>query len=135
MINKATIVGRIGNIDYKQINGNNYTKVTIATNEYWKDKEGNKQEKTTWHNVCGFGKLAEIMHRYSSVGDVVYVEGRMSQNKYTGKDGVEKISHSITVHEYKIINSKADKNSLPKTENNGNLKTEEPLFLDDDIPF
>lgn len=133
MINRAIILGRIGFIESKNINNTTYTKLSVATNEKWKDKNGEKQEKTLWHNVYGFNKLAEIMSKYSKVGDVVYVEGRISQNKYKDENGVEKISPSITATEFKILNSSGEK---PSQEHNKDANVKVPKdFLDDDIPW
>lgn len=133
MINRAIILGRIGFIESKNINNTTYTKLSVATNEKWKDKNGEKQEKTLWHNVYGFNKLAEIMSKYSKVGDVVYVEGRITQNKYKDENGIEKISPSITATEFKILNSSGEKTSQ-EANKNGNVKTTKD-FIDDDIPW
>jgi len=135
MINRATIMGRIGHIENKLVNNNNYTKLSIATNEQWKDKEGQKQEKTIWHNVYGFGKLGEIMAKYAKKGDLAYVEGRIAQNKYKDEAGNEKISPSITATEFKLINTnKSGESSSQVQENNANVKSSGSL-LDDDIPW
>ena len=111
-----------------------YTKLSVATNEKWKDKNGEKQEKTIWHNVCGFNKLAEIMARYAKKGDIVYVEGKISQNKYKDESGVEKISSSITASEFKILNNTPQEEAVQTNKNSGNVKSSGPL-LDDDIPW
>ena len=133
MINRAIILGRIGFIDSKVLNNTTYTKLSVATNEKWKDKHGEKQEKTLWHNVYGFNKLGEIMSKYSKVGDSVYIEGRISQNKYKDENGIEKISPSITATEFKILSSNNEK---PSQENQKNVKVEASgNFLDDDIPW
>jgi single-strand DNA-binding protein len=134
MINKAIILGRIGFIETKNHNGMQYTKLSVATNEKWKDKNGEKQEKTIWHNVCGFNKLAEVMARYAKKGDVVYVEGKIAQNKYKDDSGVEKISSSITASEFKILNSTPQEEAVQTNKNSGNVKSSGSL-LDDDIPW
>lgn len=128
-------MGRIGHIENKLVNNNNYTKLSIATNEKWKDKEGQVQEKTIWHNVYGFGKLGEIMVKYAKKGDLAYVEGRIAQNKYKDESGNEKISPSITATEFKLINTnKSLESSSQAQENNGNVKSSGSL-LNDDIPW
>ena len=135
MINRAIILGRIGFMETKEVNNNTYTKISVATNEQWKDKEGQKQEKTIWHNVYGFGKLGEIMAKYAKKGDLAYVEGRIAQNKYKDEAGNEKISPSITATEFKLINTnKSGESSSQAQENNGNVKSSGSL-LDDDIPW
>ena len=134
MINRVIILGRIGFIESKNHNGMQYTKLSVATNEKWKDKNGEKQEKTIWHNVCGFNKLAEIMARYAKKGDIVYVEGKINQNKYKDESGVEKISQSITATEFKILNNTPQQDAVQTNEKSGNVKTSGSL-LDDDIPW
>lgn len=134
MINKAIVVGRVGKIESGQAGNANFCKITVATNEVWKDKQtGEKQEKTTWHNVNGYFKLAEVMEKYAHVGDVVYIEGRMSQKKYTDKTGIERISHSITVDEFKILNSKSKENTSQQKPKNVNFSEDDHLL--DGIPF
>ena len=134
MINRVIILGRIGFIESKNQNGMQYTKLSVATNEKWKDKNGEKQEKTIWHNVCGFNKLAEIMARYAKKGDIVYIEGKINQNKYKDESGVEKISSSITASEFKILNNAPQEDAVQVKQNNGNVKSSGSL-LDDDIPW
>jgi len=134
MINKVIILGRIGFIESKNNNGIQYTKLSVATNEKWKDKNGEKQEKTIWHNVCGFNKLAEIMARYAKKGDIVYVEGKINQNKYKDESGVEKISSSITASEFKILNNTPQQDAVQTNQKSDNVKTSGSL-LDDDIPW
>lgn len=132
MINRAIILGRIGFVESKVANNTTYTKLSVATNERWTDKNGEKKEKTTWHNVYGFNKLGEIMAAYSKVGAIVYVEGRITHNKFKDPNGVEKISTSITAEEFKIISG----NEKPSQEiqNNGNVELSGNI-LEDDIPW
>jgi single-strand DNA-binding protein len=134
MINRVIILGRIGFIESKNNNGMQYTKLSVATNEKWKDKNGEKQEKTIWHNVSGFNKLAEIMAKYAKKGDIVYVEGKINQNKYKDESGVEKISSSITATEFKILNNSSQQDAVQTNEKSDNVKTSGSL-LDDDIPW
>jgi single-strand DNA-binding protein len=71
------------------------TNLRIATTETWKDKSGEKQEKTEWHTVVLFGRQAEIAGEYLKKGRPVYIEGRLQTRKYTDKEGVEKYSTEI----------------------------------------
>lgn len=134
MINRAIILGRIGFVETNNHDNKTYTKLSVATNEKWKDKlTGEKQEKTTWHNVYGFNKLGEIMAEYAEVGQLVYIEGKITHKKYIDESGIEKINFSITTTEFKILNSINQKSSQEgqkdvKVETSGN-------FLDDDIPW
>ena len=71
------------------------TNLRIATTETWKDKAGEKQEKTEWHTVVLFGRQAEIAGEYLKKGRSVYIEGRLQTRKYTDKEGVEKYSTEV----------------------------------------
>lgn len=133
MLNKVQMIGHVGNVDNSTLpNGTVLTKVSLAVNKKWKDKQGVKQEKTTWFNVHAFSKLAEVINTYVKVGNLVYIEGELKSDKYTDKSGVEKMVTVILASSCQILNSKEKSTSKP----NGNTaKVEEPGFLDDDIPW
>ena len=99
-INKVILVGNLGakpEIKYAS-NGNAVSNLSIATSESWTDKTtGEKQERTEWHRVSLFGKLAEIAAQYTDKGSKVYVEGKLETRKYTDNAGIEKYSTSVIV--------------------------------------
>lgn len=104
-INKVIIVGNLGNdpeVRYAQ-SGAAITTISVATSENWKDKDGNPQERTEWHRVKFFGKLAEIAGEYLKKGRQVYVEGSLRTEKYTDKSGVEKYSTDIIANEMQML--------------------------------
>lgn len=103
-INKVILVGNLGNdpdVKYAA-NGNCITKISIATSESWKDKQsGQVQEKTEWHNVTFFGKLAEIAGEYLKKGSQVYIEGKLKTDKYQDKTtGADRYSTGIVVDSF-----------------------------------
>jgi single-strand DNA-binding protein len=109
-VNKVILVGSLGNdpdVKYGQ-SGSCITRISLATNSQWKDKEGNKQERTDWHRVVFFGKLAEIAGEYLRKGASVYVEGSLKYDKYTGTDGVEKYSTDIVANEMQMLGGKQE---------------------------
>ena len=109
-INKAIIVGNLGNdpeVRYAQ-NGNAVTMISVATSESWKDKDGNQQERTEWHRVKFFGRLAEIAGEYLKKGRQVYIEGRIRTDKYTDKNGVEKYATGIIADELQMLGGNPD---------------------------
>ena len=133
MLNKVMMMGRVGNVKSETLsNGTKFTKLSLAVTERWNDKQGVKQEKTTWFNVHSFQKLAEIIEKFTTVGALVYVEGKLKQDKYTDKEGVEKIITTILAAEYKILSSKDNGNTSKQDEKP--VKVEEPGFHDD-IPW
>ena len=107
-INKVILVGNLGNdpeVRYSQ-SGSALTTISVATSESWKDKDGNPQERTEWHRVKFFGRLAEIAGEYLKKGGQVYIEGRLRTEKYTDKAGVEKYSTDIIADEMQMLGGK-----------------------------
>jgi len=91
-LNKVMLVGRLTR-DPEIRNtpsGQSVATMSLATNRFWKDKNGQKQDKTEFHNVVLWGRLAEIAGQYLTKGQEAFIEGRMETRKYTGKDGVER---------------------------------------------
>jgi single-strand DNA-binding protein len=108
-VNKVILVGNLGRdpeIRYLP-SGDAVATLNIATTETWKDKNGEKQEKTEWHRVSMFGRLAEIAGEYLKKGSQVYIEGRIETRKYTDKDGVEKYATEIKASEMKMLGGRA----------------------------
>jgi len=104
-INKVILVGTLGKdpeVRYSQ-SGSALATVSVATNESWKDKNGEKQERTEWHRVKFFGRLAEIAGEYLKKGGQVYIEGSLRTEKYTDKQGVEKYSTDIIANEMQML--------------------------------
>jgi single-strand DNA-binding protein len=110
-INRATILGNCGadpDVRYTA-GGAAVTTIRVATSETWKDKEtGEQQERTEWHRIKFFGRLAEIAGEYLKKGRQVYVEGRIQTDKYTDKDGVERYSTEIVGQELQMLGSGRD---------------------------
>lgn len=106
-INKVILVGNLGNdpeVRYSQ-SGSAITTISVATTENWKDKNGEQQERTEWHRVKFFGRLAEIAGEYLKKGRQVYIEGSLRTEKYTDKSGVEKYSTDIIANEMQMLGS------------------------------
>ncbi|MFC3650236.1 single-stranded DNA-binding protein [Dyella humi] len=105
-INKVILVGNLGadpEVRYTA-GGTAIASLSVATSEQWTDKQsGQKQERTEWHRVKLFGRLAEIAGEYLKKGRQVYVEGSLRTDKYTGKDGVERYSTDIVASELQML--------------------------------
>ena len=105
-VNKVILVGNLGadpETRYTQ-GGGAITSIRIATSESWNDKQtGEKQERTEWHRIKFFGKLAEIAGEYLRKGSQVYVEGSLRTDKYTDKDGIERFSTDIIANEMQML--------------------------------
>lgn len=108
-INKVIIVGNLGGdpeVRYMP-SGNAVTNVTIATSETWKDKQsGQNQERTEWHRVVFFNRLAEIAGEYLRKGGKVYVEGSLRTRKWQGQDGQDRYTTEIVASEMQMLDSR-----------------------------
>ncbi|HTD28870.1 MAG TPA: single-stranded DNA-binding protein [Xanthomonadaceae bacterium] len=163
-VNKVILIGTLGKdpeVRYAQ-SGSALASVNIATNESWKDKQtGEKQERTEWHRVKFFGRLAEIAGEYLKKGSQVYIEGSLRTDKYTDKAGVERYSTDIIASEMQMLGGRPDgsradggraesaggneRSAAPRPSGGGGYGGErssrpEPApmandFHDDDIPF
>ena len=105
-INKVILVGNLGNDPEVRYTGSGTAIATlsVATSESWTDKQsGERQERTEWHRVKMFGKLAEIAGEYLKKGRQVYIEGSLRTDKYTDKSGVEKYSTDIIASEMQML--------------------------------
>ena len=104
-LNKAILIGRLGRdpeVRYMP-NGEAVCNFSIATDESWKDKNGQRQTRTEWHAITLYRKLAEIAAQYLKKGSQVYIEGRIQSRKYTGKDGIERTAYEIIGSEMKML--------------------------------
>ena len=109
-VNKVILVGRLGRdpeVRYLP-NGEAVANFGVATREQWKDRNGERQERTEWHSVTLYRRLAEIAGQYLKKGSQVYIEGRIQSRKYTGKDGIERTAYEIIGGELKMLGSKQD---------------------------
>ena len=146
-VNKAIIVGNLGRdpeIRYSA-NGNAFASISIATSERWKDKNtGEQQEKTEWHRVKLFGRLAELAGEYLKKGSQVYIEGRLQTTKYQDKEGVDRWSTDIVARDMTFLGGRSggdmqggpapDSGSSPESSGGGSSGFSDSEF-DDDIPF
>jgi single-strand DNA-binding protein len=112
-VNKVILLGNLGRDPETRYTtgGDAVTNLNIATSEQWKDKNGEKQERTEWHRVVLFGRQAEVAGEYLKKGRSVYIEGRLQTRKYTDKDGVEKYSTEIVADRMQLIGSARDAGS------------------------
>ena len=105
MINKVTLIGNLGaDPEVRTLeNGTSVGRFSLATNESYKDKDGNLQTQTEWHNVVVWRELAERSKTMLKKGHAVYVEGKISYRKYTDKDGVEKNLTDIVASTFRLL--------------------------------
>lgn len=133
-VNKVILVGNLGKdpeVRYMPSGGAVAT-VTIATSESWKDKQsGEQKERTEWHNVVFYNRLAEIAGEYLKKGSQIYIEGSLRTEKYE-KDGVTKYSTKIIANEMQMLGSRDTGENSPAK---GQPQASDFDDFNDDIPF
>ncbi len=126
MLNKVTLIGHLGRdpeVRYMP-NGDAVCNFSIATSESWKDQSGQRQEKTEWHAITLYRKLAEIAGQYLKKGSLIYLEGKIQSRKYTDKQGIERTAYEIIGDELKMLGGRDNQPAQPP---------EQQPF--DDVPF
>lgn len=138
-LNQCNFIGRLGRDPETRYltNGDAVTNITLAVDESYKDKSGNKIDKCEWINVTFYRKLAEIVGEYLIKGSLVYVSGKMQTRKFTDKNGIERYKTEIIASDMKMLSSKQNANSNesdPAQQRSDNANTGFDN-MDDDIPF
>ena len=147
-VNKAIIVGTLGqdpDIRYTG-DGKCVANISVATNESWRDKAtGEQQERTEWHRIVIFGKLAEIVQQYLKKGSQAYFEGRIQTRKWADAQGNDRYSTEVVAHEMQMLGGKPahdntdhrpDTNQQPKSSQSAPAQQTAPMDDGfDDIPF
>jgi single-strand DNA-binding protein len=119
-LNKAIICGRLGqDPELKYLpNGNAVANMSVATSESWKDKDGKKQEKTEWHRIVVYGKMAETCNQYLKKGSEAIFEGKLQTRSWDGQDGKKQYITEILVNNVQFVGSAKQSNGQP----NGNYQ-------------
>lgn len=158
-VNKVILIGNLGNdpeVRYTP-NGSAVANISLATSETWRDKQsGELQERTEWHRVVFFNRLAEIVGQYLRKGSKIYVEGALRTRKWTDKTGAERYTTEVVAGEMHMLDSKtagsAERSHPSAQASHGEPMTNfssptqqaehsfveagpEPTIADDDIPF
>lgn len=145
-VNKAIVIGHLGKDPESRLmaSGKAVCNFSLATSDSWKDKNtGEKQERTEWHNIVMYDRLAEIAVQYLKKGSAVYIEGRLQTRKWQDKNGQDRYTTEIVANEMKMLGGKSDgtRNAQPPTASNprhaASMGAQAPdnVTFDDDIPF
>ena len=144
-VNKVILIGNLGqDPDTKYMpSGSAVTNLRVATSESFKDREtGQQQERTEWHSVAMFGRLAEIAGEYLRKGSQVYIEGRLRTRKWQDKQGQDRYSTEIIADQMQMLGSRggaagaaADATSAERPASRSRAAATQEAELDDDIPF
>ena len=150
-VNKVILIGNLGNDPDIRYTGSGaaVANISLATAESWKDREtGEQQERTEWHRVVFFGRLAEIVGEYLKKGSQIYVEGRLQTRKWQDKEGNDRYTTEIVANEMQMLGSRgsgggsssydqtpARDDTPPAASSSGKQKSTDKDDFDDDIPF
>ena len=147
-VNKVILVGRLGadpEMKYTQ-SGTGVCRFNMATSENWKDKEGQRQERTEWHRIVVWGKMASICNEYLKKGRQTYVEGRLQTRSWEDKNtGNKRYTTEVVANTVQFLGSAADRSGQSSKESTGGLPDDSPFMEspsassqatgDEDIPF
>lgn len=138
-LNQCNFIGNVGKIETRYLaSGDAAVSLSLACNETYKDKNGDKVEKTEWINVTIYGKLAEIATKYVEKGKQIYISGRMSTRKWQDKSGQDRYTTEIIATEMKMLGSKPEgqhSNSGGQQQQQGGGGNTGFADMQDDIPF
>lgn len=140
-VNKVILIGNVGrNPEIRQsADGKKIANFSVATSESYKDKSGQKQEKTEWHNVVVFNSgLADLVEQYVNKGGRIYVEGSLQTRKYKDKSGIDRYTTEVVLSGFNcnicLLDAK-EKGEIGKASSDGWDNTPDPAPTNDEIPF
>ena len=140
MLNKVHLIGRLGRAPETRYltNGDAVCNFSLATDESWKDKNGQKQEHTEWHAITLYRRLAEIAGQYLKKGSLIYLEGKIQSRKYTDKQGAERTAYEIVCSEMKMLGGNEKQPAPPANQEPPAppaARNAAPAADDSEIPF
>jgi len=148
-VNKVMIIGRLGQDPEVRYTGGGQAvaNFNVATSENWTSKDGQKQERTEWHRIVVWGRLAELCKDYLKKGRQVYIDGRLQTRNWDDRDGKKRYVTEIIANSVQFLGSNTDKTSTttttdegvdhvqPEPTNTAPFETTAPTITDDEIPF
>lgn len=136
MLNNCMFIGRLGRDPETRYttSGNAVCNFSLACDEQWKDKDGNKQSRTEWVNVVIWGKLGEIAGQYLQKGSLCYISGKLQTRKWQDQSGSDKYTTEIIAHEMKMLSSRGESGGKPSSGAGGHGEYQ-GADMGDDVPF
>jgi len=134
MENMAILIGNLGkDPEVRHLeNGNTVAQFSLATSETYKDKQGEKQTKTTWHNIVLWNGMAKAVEKYVKKGHRMHVTGKITNRSYQDADGVTRYITEIVGQKMTMLNSKSNAAPLPTPPEGSNVESKDE---EDDLPF
>jgi single-strand DNA-binding protein len=150
-LNKVMLIGRVGKdpeVRYTK-SGQAVADLSVATNDYWKDKQGNKQERTEWHRIVLWSGTAEFAQKYVKKGRLIFVEGRLQTREWTDNQSVKRYTTEVVANTVQLLDRPAEggggggggsrdsEDYGPPAGRQGGGRAAEPeeAYVEDDIPF
>jgi len=138
-INKVILIGNLGGDPELRSTpgGASVASFTLATNETWNDKDGTKQERTEWHRIVAWGRLAEICGQYLSKGRQVYIEGRLQTREWEDKQGNKRKTTEVIARDMQMLGGRGEGGGERQQSSAGTpeFAAETVKIEDDDLPF
>jgi single-strand DNA-binding protein len=144
-LNKALLIGHLGKDPEIRVTaeGSPVAHFSLATNEFWVDKSGTRQERTEWHNIVAWNKLADIAKRYLTKGRQVYIEGRIRTREWDDREGNKRRTTEIVASTLVLLGSRGEGQevaaapvaAVQRTVAEGEPVLADAAITDDDIPF
>ena len=134
-VNKVILVGNLGQDPESRFTpqGTAVTNLSVATNESWKDQNGDTQERTEWHRVVMYGRMAETAVEYMKKGQMVYVEGRLHTREWEDQNQIKRRTTEIRCDNFTMLGKRSDSSSAPSADPDSSMKPD--ADVDDDLPF
>ena len=133
-VNKVILIGNLGQDPESRFtpSGTAVTNLSVATNESWKDQNGEPQDRTEWHRIVMYGKMAETASEYMKKGQMVYIEGRLQTNEWGDQNQVKRKSTQVRCDNFTMLGRRNDSSSNYSEEPKEKFSSNDN---DDDIPF
>ena len=130
-VNKVILVGNLGQDPESRFTpqGTAVTNLSVATNETWKNQNGESQDKTEWHRIVMYGKMAETAAEYMKKGQMVYVEGRLETNEWEDQNQVKRKTTQVRCDNFTMLGRRQMQSQETESDNQSSMSS------DDDIPF
>jgi single-strand DNA-binding protein len=136
-MNKAILIGNVGKDPEMRTtqNGKDVASFSLATTERWRDKDGDKKEETTWHNVVVFGALCKVVGPYVKKGSKISIVGKIQNRSYTAKDGSTKYISEVVVDDLELLGERGHTGVGPAQRQTEPDKAPGGELWNDDIPY
>ena len=126
-VNKVILIGNVGkDPEVKELKNGKVSNMVLATSEKYTDKNGERQEKTEWHNIVVYGKLVDIVEKWVKKGDKLYIEGSITTRKWEDKQGNDRYTTEVKAFNMTMLGGNG---------NNTSAKPAAKVEADDDLPF